>query len=303
MTQTGNNTSSSRTPSSEYSTIGRTTLNTEIETDRREFSTLYAEVAGPIGHLVLNRPASLNAINDAMLADLTEAVRWIDSHRELRVVIFKGHGSGFCAGADLNSLPFAQGRPETGNSWLYRREVGQIGTRLCEAIEQMHAVTIAQVHGCAVGGGVLFMIACDLRVVAEGTVMFIPEVDLGTPYSWGAVPRMVREIGPALTKELIITCRRFTPEEAREWRWINRVTSLDTLEKEVEQLASEIAQKPSVPVVITKDHVNAVARVMGAGLTSYADGDLALAMGVEEESLAAARKYAHSKMSKDRPRR
>jgi enoyl-CoA hydratase/carnithine racemase len=114
---------------------------------------------------------------------------------------------------------------------------------------------------------------------------------------------MVREIGPALTKELIITCRRFTPEEAREWRWINRVTSLDTPEHEVEELASEIAQKPSVPVVITKDHVNAVARVMGAGLTSYADGDLALAMGVEEESLAAARKYAHSKMSKDRPRR
>jgi enoyl-CoA hydratase/carnithine racemase len=66
-------------------------LNTETETDRREFSTLYAEIAGPIGYLVLNRPASLNAINDAMLADLTEAVRWIDSHRELRVVIFKGH--------------------------------------------------------------------------------------------------------------------------------------------------------------------------------------------------------------------
>ena len=42
--------------------------------------------------------------------------------------------------------------------------------------------------------------------------MFIPEVDLGSPYSWGAVPRMVRELGPALTKELIITCRRFTPE-------------------------------------------------------------------------------------------
>jgi enoyl-CoA hydratase/carnithine racemase len=165
-------------------------LDTEIETHRRDFSTLYTEVAGRIGHLVLNRPASLNAINDGMLADLTEAVRWIDSHRELRVVIFKGNGRGFCAGADLNSLPFAEGRPATGNSWLYRREAGQVGTRLIEAIEQMHAVTIAQVHGCAVGGGVLFMIACDL------------------------------------TRELIITCRRFTPEEARDWRWINRVTSL-----------------------------------------------------------------------------
>ena len=122
------------------------------ENDRREFSTLYSEVGGAVGHLVLNRPYCLNAINDAMLADLTEAVRWLDSHRELRVVIFKGAGRAFCAGADLNNLPFAEGRPETGNSWLYRREVGQTGTRLCEAIEQMRAVTISQVHGCAVGG-------------------------------------------------------------------------------------------------------------------------------------------------------
>jgi len=238
-----------------------------------------------------------------MLTDLTEAVRWVDSRRELRVVIFKGNGRGFCAGADLNSLPFAEGRPATGNSWLYRREVGQIGTRLIEAIEQMHAVTIAQVHGCAVGGGVLFMIACDLRIVAQGTVMFIPEVDLGSPYSWGAVPRMVRELGPALTKELIITCRRFTPEEARDWRWVNRVTSLDILENEVETARERNCTKA---LGAGRHHQGSRQRgreVMGAGLTSYADGDLALAMAVEEESLVAARNYAHSKMSKDRPRR
>jgi enoyl-CoA hydratase/carnithine racemase len=273
-------------------------LSTASETDRLEFSTLYAEVTGTVGHLVLNRPASLNAINDAMLTELLEAVHWLDRHRELRVVIFKGIGRGFCAGADLNTLPFGEGHPDSGNSWLYRRAVGQTGTRLCEAIEQMRAVTISQVHGCAVGGGVLLMTACDLRIVAQGTVMFIPEVDLGSPFSWGAVPRMVREIGPALTKELVITCRRFTAEEALGWRWINRVTTLDGLEDEVEQLAREIALKPSVPVVITKDHVNAVARVMGAGLTSYSDGDLAMAVNVEKESREAASHYAKSKLSK-----
>jgi enoyl-CoA hydratase/carnithine racemase len=285
-----------------FEKYGDSIVSSETQTDRREFSTLYTEVSDRIGHLVLNRPACLNAINDAMLADLTEAVRWLDDHRELRVVIFKGAGRAFCAGADLNSLPFAEGRPETGNSWLYRRHTGQTGTRLCEAIEQMRAVTISQVHGAAVGGGVLFMISCDLRIVAEGTVMFIPEVDLGTQYSWGAVPRMVREIGPALTKELVITCRRFTPEEALAWRWINRVTPLAKVEDEAERLASEIASKPSVPVVITKDHVNAVARVMGAGVTSYADGDLALAVTVEKESQDAAKVYAKSKTDKDRRR-
>jgi len=268
--------------------------------DKREFTTLHASVTGPIGHLVLNRPERLNAISDAVMSELIEAVGWLDSHPELRVVIFKGIGRAFSAGADLKNLPGEQTRIESGNSWLARRKAGQIGRRLCEAIEGMQAVTIAQVHGAAVGGGVLLMVSCDLRIVAQGTVMFIPEVDLGSQYSWGAIPRMVREIGPALTKELVMTCRRFTPEEAKEWRWINRVVPLERIEEEVEQLARELAAKPSVPIMITKDHVNAIARVMGAGLTSYADGDLARAAADEKEAGAALEVYAESKVGKKR---
>jgi enoyl-CoA hydratase/carnithine racemase len=272
------------------------------EVEKREFSTLNAEISGAIGHLVLNRPECLNAINDAVMSDLLDAVGWLDSHRELRVVIFRGAGRAFSAGADLKSLPGAETRIESGNSWLARRKAGQIGTRLCEAIENMQAVTIAQVHGAAVGGGVLLMVSCDLRIVAQGTVMFIPEVDLGAPYSWGAIPRMVREIGPALTKELVMTCRRFTPEEAKEWRWINRVVPLERIEAEVDQLARELAAKPSVPMMITKEHVNAITRVMGAGITSYADGDLARAVAAEEEAQVAVVAYAKSKIGKQRDR-
>jgi len=266
------------------------------EIDQREFTTLHATVTGAIGHLVLNRPERLNAINDVLMSELLEAVGWLDSHPELRVVIFKGNGRAFSAGADLKNLPGADTRIESGKSWLARRKAGQIGTRLCEAIEQMQAVTIAQVHGAAVGGGVLLMVSCDLRIVAHGTVMFIPEVDLGSQYSWGAIPRMVREIGPVLTKELVMTCRRFTPAEAKEWRWINRVVPLERIEEEVEQLARELAAKPSVPMMITKDHVNAITRVMGAGTTSYADGDLARAVAGEEEAEVALEEYAKSKI-------
>jgi enoyl-CoA hydratase/carnithine racemase len=285
-----------------YSPRRRLKLSQMQEIEKREFTTLHASVAGAIGHLVLNRPERLNAINDALMSEMIEAVAWLDSHLELRVVIFKGAGRAFSAGADLKSLPGADTRIENGGSWIARRKAGQIGTRLCEAIEQMQAVTIAQVHGAAVGGGVLLMASCDLRVVAQGTVMFIPEVDLGAPYSWGAIPRMVREIGPALTKELVMTCRRFTPEEAKEWRWINRVVPLDRIENEVEQLARELAAKPSVPIMITKDHVNAITRVMSAGITSYADGDLARTVAAEEDAQAAVREYAESAIGTKRAR-
>src|SRR6267378_7979021 len=86
-----------------------------------------------------------------MLQEMAEAARWFDSHRELRVVIVSGAGRAFCAGADLKDSP-AAAAARLDHSWLYRREVGQYGLRAADALEQMRAITIAQVHGYVVGG-------------------------------------------------------------------------------------------------------------------------------------------------------
>ncbi len=264
--------------------------------DTREFQTIRVEVEDALGRLTLNRPERLNAVGATMLQEMAEAARWFDSHRELRVVIVSGAGRAFCAGADLKDSPAAAARSD--NSWLYRREVGQYGLRAADALEQMRAVTIAQVHGYAVGGGVVLMAVCDLRVAADDAVFFIPEIELGIPLAWGGIPRLVREIGPALTKELVMTCRRFTPAEAKSIGFLNRVVPATQLKSEVEQLARELVAKPSVPVAITKENVNSVARAMGAGMTAFADGDLLLGASAEEESRAAARAYREKAFSK-----
>lgn len=259
--------------------------------DTRDFQTIKVEVDGVLGRLTLNRPERLNAIGATMLQELAEAAQWFDKHRELRAVIMSGAGRAFSAGADLKDSPAAAASARTGQSWLYRREVGQYGLRAADAIEQMHAVTIAQVHGYAVGGGLVLMAVCDLRVAAEDAVFFIPEVDLGIPLAWAGIPRLVREIGPAMTKELVMTCRRFTPQEAKAIGFVNRVVPAAQLQSEVEHLAQELIAKPSVPVAITKEHVNSVARTMGAGMTGFADGDVLLGAIDDEESRAAARVY------------
>jgi len=258
--------------------------------DTREFQTIRVEVEDALGRLTLNRPERLNAVGVTMLQEMVEAARWFDSHRELRVVIVSGEGRAFCAGADLNDSPSVVAS-RLDSSWLYRREVGQYGLRAADALEQMRAVTIAQVHGYAVGGGVVLMAVCDLRVAADDAVFFIPEIELGIPLAWGGIPRLVREIGPALTKELVMTCRRFMPAEAKSIGFLNRVVPAAQLKSEVEQLARELAAKPSVPVAITKEHVNSVVRAMCAGTTAFADGDLLLGASSEEESLAARRAY------------
>ena len=260
--------------------------------DTREFQTIKVEADdGGLGRLTLNRPDRLNAIGATMLLELAEAARWFDSHRELRVVIVSGAGRAFSAGADLQDSPAAAADSQSSNSWLYRREAGQYGLRAADAIEQMRAVTIAQVQGYAVGGGVVLMAVCDLRVAAEDACFFIPEIDLGIPLAWGGIPRLVREIGPAMTRELVMTCRRFTPQEAKAMGFLNRVVPLARLQAEVEELARELIAKPSVPVAITKEHVNAVTRAMSAGSTSFADGDALLGALAVEESRAAARSY------------
>jgi enoyl-CoA hydratase/carnithine racemase len=259
--------------------------------DTREFETIKVEVDGAVGRLTLNRPERLNAIGATMLRELAEAARWFDTYHDLRVVIVSGAGRAFSAGADLKDSPLGQSTPASRRSWLARREGGQLGLRAADALENMHAVTIAQVHGYAVGGGVVLMAACDLRVVADDASFFIPEIELGIPLAWGGIPRLVREIGPALTKELVMTCRRFTPDEAKSIGFVNRVVPQARLKDEVEKLAQQLTAMPSVPVAITKEHVNSVARAMSAGTTSFADGDVLLGSFGEEESRAAAAAY------------
>jgi enoyl-CoA hydratase/carnithine racemase len=255
-----------------------------------DFESIRVTTDGPLGRLVLSRPERLNAIGATMLRELADAARWFDRQTEVRAVIVSGAGRAFSAGADLRDRPTAAADPASGNAWGVRREVGQLGLRMADAIEQMRAVTIAQVHGHVVGGGLVLMAACDLRVAATDTAFSIPEVELGIPLAWGGIPRLVREIGPALTKELVITCRPFTAAEAKAFGLVNRVVPAERLAAEAEVLAAEVIARPPVPVVITKEHVNAVTRSI-AGSTAFADGDVLLGVAADPDSRAAALAY------------
>jgi enoyl-CoA hydratase/carnithine racemase len=253
------------------------------------FETLAVEIDGPIGRLTLNRPERLNAMSSTMLRELAEAARWFDSQPDVRVVTLCGAGRAFSAGADLKETRTAEG------SWHDYREAARAGSRMIDAIDAMRAVTIASVHGYAVGGAVLLIAACDLRVAAEDAIFSIPEVALGIPLTWGGIPLLMREIGPAMTKELVITCRQFTPQESKAMGFVNRVVSQDQLEQQTAKLAEEIAAMPAVPVAITKEHVNAVSRAM-TGNTSYADGDVLLSALASPEAAQARKAYMEQRL-------
>jgi enoyl-CoA hydratase/carnithine racemase len=256
------------------------------------FETLAVRTDGSIGRLILNRPDCLNAMNSTMLGELVEAARWFDAQQGVRVVIVSGAGRAFSAGADLKD----SSRTEA-SGWFAMRATAQAGSRMMDAVESIKATTIASVHGYAVGGAVLLIAACDLRVAAEDARFSIPEVELGIPLAWGGIPRLVREIGPAMTKELVMTCRQFAPQEARAMGFVNRVVPPDQLEEQTFKLAEVIAAMPAAPVAITKEHVNAVSRAI-AGSSAYADGDLLLSAFASPEGIEARKAYVERRLKR-----
>ena len=260
-----------------------------------QFNSLRIELDGSIGFLYLNKPERYNALGATILKELVLAAEWFNTRREVRVVIIKGEGGVFSAGADLKDPIYANVDKV---DWLTRREMGQLGYKMAAAMESMTAVTIAQVEKYAIGGGLVLMMACDLRVAEKNTIFSIPEVDIGIPLAWGGIPKLVREIGPAMTKELVMTCRRFSTQEALDLHILNRVVHKENIDQTCIDLAHNIASKPIVPIVITKEHVNAVTATMGQESSSIADGDILNGIVKDPDSEKAMMDYVKKIMKK-----
>ena len=242
----------------------------------------------PIAEVWLNRPQRLNALSIELLEELTQAARELDADPTMRAVLLRGRGRAFSAGADLDGFPTLDDHN--------LRPAADAGRIMADTIEGMSAITIAGIHGWCVGGGLVLAAACDLRIAAESARFSIPEIDLGIPLAWGGIPRLVREIGPALTKELVITCREFDPAEARAAGFLNRVCSEDTLAAALEDLAKEVAAKPSLPVIATKRHTNAVTATMTGLDRSWSDADGLIAGLLDGECQAAREAYIKARI-------
>lgn len=249
------------------------------------FATIEVHERGARGTIALNRPEKLNPLSFETLRELAEAAVWFDRRPEVKVVVVTGRGRAFSAGADVSA--FTGGEPPVAAI----REAADQGRLMAEAIESMRAVTVAGIRGHCIGGGLVLAAACDLRVAADTTRFSIPEVDLGIPLAWGGIPRLVREIGPAMTKELVMTCRPFTAEEARALGFVNRIVADQQLNEAVEELAAQLAEKSSFTLTATKRAVNAASRAMVSTSGAWSDADSLLSALGDPESRRAAQAY------------
>ena len=182
-----------------------------------DFKTIKVQLGESMAWVNLDRPEVRNALNAELISELTEAFDWLNSRNDIRVIILKGNGPAFCAGADLAYMKEMAG-------YSYNQNIADAEklSKLFQTIYYCDKAVIVDVHGACIGGANGIVAAADIVIAEKETKFAFTEVRLGlTPATIS--PFVVSKIGNTAAKELMLTGRRFTADEARDFRLVNVV--------------------------------------------------------------------------------
>ena len=208
---------------------------------------------GSIAFLTFNRPEARNALTWTMYDALADACERVDADPRLRVFVIRAVGDAFAAGTDIRQ--FTEFR-SAADGIAYERRMEQVIDRL----ERVGATTIAQVQGVAAGGGCVIALACDLRVCTSAARFGVPIArTLGNCLSAANLARLLDLIGPARTKDLIITGRLMDAAEANALGLITRLADPDGIDGTVRELARTISAHAPLTIRATKEALRRIA--------------------------------------------
>ena len=214
------------------------------ETVQESESPVLEEQVDGIVRLTLNRPEQFNSLSEAMLATLQEKIDAIAENKGAKLVILQGAGKAFCAGHDLKEM--IAKREET-----YYKSLFQQCSRMMMTLNKIPQPVIARVHGIATAAGCQLVGACDLAVASEEARFATSGINVGLFCSTPSVP-VSRNIPRKQAMELLLTGEFIDANTALKWGLINRISTLDKLDEEVQKLADAILSKSSVAVFTGK---------------------------------------------------
>ena len=197
---------------------------------------LKATRSGPLATVTMNRPDSHNALNAALIEELTRCFEELAEDQETRVVVLAGEGRSFCAGADIGYM-----RETAGLSYDENLEDARRLAMMFWTIDECPKPVVAKVQGTAMGGGTGLLAVADV-VVADSEARFaFSEIRLGIAPATIS-PFVVRKIGISHARALFLTGERFDVERAREIGLVHRVVSKDGLDEAVEEKVGELLE-------------------------------------------------------------
>jgi enoyl-CoA hydratase/carnithine racemase len=200
-------------------------------------------VEGAVARLTLERPEVLNALNREIAATLEDSLRRLERSKDIAVVIVSGRGRAFCAGNDIAEMPAL--KPAEAKALSRRWQ------RIMDRFARLPQVTIAAVHGYALGGGCMLAAAQDLRIADTSARFGLPEVTLGFNPSYG-IARLLDVVGGGPARDLLLTGRTVDAAEALRMGLVTRVVPDGTLDSAAAELAAGIARHPRGGLAATK---------------------------------------------------
>ena len=203
-----------------------------------------------VAYVTFNRPAQLNSITEDAIAELDAAVAALQDDDDLVALVIRGTGHAFCVGLDIELLDRAFADPPYFESVL-RRFGG-----LLLALEALEIPVIAAVNGLARAGGFEMMLACDLVIASQQARISDGHTSFGVLPGGGSTQRLPRKIGGQRAKELIMTARWLTADEALAYGLVSRAVPGDQLETAVEELLEDLRSKPSSVLRAVKRAMN-----------------------------------------------
>jgi enoyl-CoA hydratase len=223
---------------------------------------------GAVGSITLDRPEQRNAISHAMLRELMTALSSLASDPACRVVVMRGAGRDFCAGADVNELDRAR---REGSAVAYGRDLDEF----LVAIVACPIPVVAEVQGAALGGGCQLAVACDLVVAATTARFGIPSARLGVVIGRESVERLVRCVGPKRAGELLEAGRTISGEEALAWGLVCDAVEPEALAARTARLVADIAEAAPLSVRGSKQGITGGREFDGIAAQALASEDLA----------------------------
>jgi len=222
----------------------------ELKTDK-----MLAEKADGIGWMTFNNPARRNATSLEMWQAIADILSDFGADPAVRVVVMRGAGDkAFVSGADISQFESQRTNAEAAARYDAVSEDAR------HAMASLEKPLIAMIRGYCLGGGVGIAMAADMRFAADDSSFGIPAARLGISYGFSSLKKLVELVGPAYAKEILLTARRFSAEEALRIGLVNRVVPVDELEATVLEVCAAIVDNSPLSIVANKATIDEVSK-------------------------------------------
>ncbi|MBN2515893.1 MAG: enoyl-CoA hydratase/isomerase family protein [Deltaproteobacteria bacterium] len=213
------------------------------------YKTVILEERDGVALITLNRPDELNSVNREMRTEILDVLKNLEDNSNIKVVIVTGAGRAFCAGADINELKEARKDPEL------QKFINKTLFTMTKAYYEFEKPIIGAINGVSAGDGSQWVLAFDINIASDKASFGWPATYLGLLCPYGLI-RLPVEVNRYRAKEVLMTRRYISAEEAVQWGFVSKVVPYDDLLDTAFELADEIKQMPPLSLKAIKKAVN-----------------------------------------------